>query len=115
MSETKKDWIAWVDKGKGGMPGSDYSDMIAGVRLVRPGRFELYVRAAWGSNQGYLEEHRRIEREFRAGSLDDLMRIGITEIRQDAEFLADDAAKLVAAIREACFEAEDKVQEHSAD
>jgi hypothetical protein len=95
------------DKGRGGSPGSSYTDRIAKVYELKPGRFSLYVRAAHGSNQGYCQEHGRIEREFRAGSVEELLRVGVSEIRGDAEFDAETGAQLVAAIREACFAAED--------
>ena len=35
------------------------------------------------------------------------MRVAISEVRSDAEFNAEETAQLVAAIRDACFEAED--------
>jgi len=103
------------DTGNAGQPGASYTDRIARIYLVRPGRFELYVRAAHGSNQGYLEEHARRERTFRASSIDDLMRIGISEVRDDAELEeycgSSGVAQLVAAIRAACIEAEDAAAE----
>ena len=102
---TKKVRIGNVDKGHCGMPGQDYSERIARVYLVRPGRYELYVRSARGSNQGRLEEHGRVERSYRADSLAELLALGIREVRADAEL--DDDGRIVAAIREACAQAED--------
>lgn len=112
-----KTQLSSVDKGRGGQPGSDYTDRIARVYRVRPGRYELYVRAAHGSHQGWCgareltEQHDGRARTYRAGSIDDLMRIGISEVRDDADLLeycgADGVGQLVAAIREACIAAED--------
>ncbi len=107
---TKK-LLGEADKGRGGSPGSSYTDRIARVYEIKPGRYSLYVRAAHGSNQGYCEEHGRIEREFRAGSVEELLRVGVSEIRGDAEFDDETGAQLVAAIREACFAAEDDTTE----
>lgn len=62
--------------------------------------------AEQGAKGRYLEEHGRVERRYRAGSINELMRIGITEVRADAD-LGQEEAALLEAIREACFEAED--------
>ena len=107
----KMNWIATSDQGNGGQPGSGYDKKFAGVIKIKTG-FELHVRDVWGSNQGYLEEHGRTERKYRAATIDAVMRVGIAEIRQESDDVFDSATKsaLVAAIRETCFAAQDKAE-----
>lgn len=109
MSTEKNERLGYSDHGSTGQPGSGYVKFVAFVERIKTG-YQLDVRHVWGSNQGYLEEHGRIERKYRARSIDELMRVGIAEVRQEDEEVFDGAtkSKLVAAIREACFEAEDK-------
>lgn len=104
MSENN--WIAKDDQGHDGGPGGSYSVEKAMIRLVNSGRYEVKVISAWGSNQGYYQEQGSVERRYRAGSIDEVMRVAIAEIRADSE-LQDSAAKLAAAVRNVCFEAED--------
>lgn len=100
--------LGYSNQGDSGRPGSGYVKFLAIVSTTKTG-YQLDVRHVWGSNQGYLEEHGRIERKYRARSIDELMRVGIAEVRQEDDEVFDGAAKskLVAAIREACFEAQD--------
>ena len=100
------DWISTADHGHSGQPGDYYTERIARVKNAGK-RFELYVRSAYGSNQGHYEEHERTVRRYRADSLEDLLRIGISEVRDDTEFDDKETSKLVAAIREVIFEAQD--------
>lgn len=64
----------------------------------------MLTRIRWGSNQGYLEEHDRHERRYRADSLAELLAVGISESRSDPDM---NDPELVQAIRSAIFEAED--------
>lgn len=100
-------WIATSDHGDSGHPGSGYNKRWAGVSKAKNEQYQLDVRSVWGSNQGYLEEHGRVERKYRADNLDELMRIGIAEVRADSEFEGEEQSQLVAAIRDAIFEAQD--------
>ena len=100
-------WIATADKGDEGQPGGNYCKQWAGVMLTPSGQYELHVRHVWGSNQGYLEEHGRIERRYRADTLEEVMQIGIEQIRADEEF--EEAGPFVAAIRDAVYDAMDHV------
>jgi len=106
---TQTEKLGYSDQGDSGQPGSGYVKFVAFVTAAKTG-YQLDVRHVWGSNQGYLEEHGRIARKYRARDIDELMRVGIAEIRQEDDDVFDGAtkSKLVAAIREACFEAEDK-------
>lgn len=104
--EKEKKLIGECDKGSRGTPGQSYGTTRARVYALPSGRFELTLLDAWGSNQGYLEEHGRNERRYRADSLSELLRVGVAEVRQDDE-LKGSVDKLVAAIREAIFDAED--------
>lgn len=98
------EWIASDDQGSRGTPGQQFSQIFAGIKRAKNGQYELHVRSVWGSNQGYLEEHGREERKFRADSLDDLLKIGIAELRGDEAF-AD--PRFAQAIRNATYEAQD--------
>lgn len=100
------DWIAKVDYGDKSRPGEQYTERIAAIKRAKNGQFELNVISVWGSNQGYLQEEGRIERRYRAENLDELLRIGISEIRDDDDF-SGNSGPFVAAIREAIFDAQD--------
>ena len=102
----KTDWIATADHGEHGTPGDQFYKCFAGVKRAKNGQYELHVRSVYGSNQGSLEEHGRDERKFRADTLDEVMRVGISEIRGDEDFEKHNS-KFCAAIREAVFEAQD--------
>lgn len=99
-------WISTDDQGHSGQPGDGYCKHFAGVRRAKNGKYELHVRNVWGSNQGFLEEHGRVERKYRADDLDDLLRIGISEIRADEAF-ADAVGSFSAAVRNAIYAAQD--------
>jgi hypothetical protein len=106
MRWDKIDWIAEDDQGDDGHPGSQFWQKRAGVVRTKGGQYELHVRSRWGSNQGSLEEHGRVERRYRAPTLDDLLKVGICEVRRDSD-LGDCADALCAAIRNVIFEAQD--------
>lgn len=93
-----------VAQGERGTPGQQFSKMFAGIKRAKNGQYELHVRSVSGSNQGHLEEHERHERKFRADTLDELLRIGIAELRGDETF-AD--PRFAQAIRNAVYEAQD--------
>lgn len=97
-------WLGSDDQGDRGTPGQEFSKMFAGVKRAKNGQYELHVRSVWGSNQGYLEEHGREERKFRADTLDELLRVGISEIRGDEAF---ESPKFAQAVRNAIYEAQD--------
>jgi hypothetical protein len=99
-------WIAESDHGDIGQPGSGYTRFFAGIKRASAGQYEIHVRSVWGSNQGCLEEHGRIQRRYRAATLDELLRVAISEVRADSE-LADSVSFLCAAIRDAVFDAQD--------
>jgi len=111
MSTEKNERLGYSDQGERGQPGSGYVKFVAFVAATKTG-YQLDARHVWGSHQGYLEEHGRVGRKYRAQSIDELMRVGIAEVRREDEEVFDGAtkSKLIAAIREACFEAEDKVR-----
>ncbi len=100
----KSNWIATSDHGDMGTPGTQYVKKFAGVKKVNDG-YELHVRHVWGSNQGYEEEHGRVERVYRSEWPLELLDLGVSEIRNDSHFEGDD--DFVAAIREAMYEAID--------
>jgi len=59
------------DQGDAGQPGSLYTDFQ--VTILRSGeRYRAEIREAWGSNQGYLEEHGSNEARAVAGDLREL-------------------------------------------
>lgn len=89
-------------------PGDAYRHKIAQVYQLPSGRYELQTIITQGSNQGHLEEHHRDGRTYRANTLDDLLRIGLTEIRND-DIMND--SELLEAIRRSIFEAEDSISE----
>ncbi len=89
------------------MPGTGYHLHFAGIKRAPKG-YELHVRNIWGSNQGYLEEHGRIERRYRATDLDQLMQEGLAAISQDSDFESD-TDKYLAAIRDATYDAQDAI------
>lgn len=101
---TKTDWkeIGSDQAGSHGQPGSQYN-----VREItiseRAGRYKLAIHAAWGSNQGYYEDHGSDDRQYRADSLDELMRIAISA-EQGRE---EPDQGVMTAIRNAIYEAED--------
>jgi hypothetical protein len=99
------EWIAEDDQGFCGSPGQQFWKIWAGVCLAKNGQYELHVRSVSGSNQGHLEEHYRHERKFRAPSLDELLRIGIAELRGDDEEFRD--PRFAQAVRNAIYEAQD--------
>lgn len=101
-------WIATDDQGQTGTPGDGYVKKFAGVKKAPGGRYELHVRSVWGSNQGYLEEHGREERKFRADTLDELLAEGLDGIRDDDAF---DDPGYRQAIRNCIYEAQDLEQE----
>lgn len=103
-------WIAESDHGSHGQPGSQYHKIFAGVKEAANGQYELHVRDVRGSNQGYLEEHHRSERRFRADDLVDLMERGINAISEDEDF-CDNAGKFSAAIRDAIYDTQDSLVE----
>ena len=79
---------------------TDYGDrdrMVATVTVVGMARYQLDVR---------LEEHYCIERVYRADSLEELLRIGLAEVRAEGVF-KDSVGGLCQAIRSAIYEAED--------
>lgn len=103
--------ISKANHGSSDGPGGQYTDRIARVKRIgteTKWQYELYVRSAWGSDQGHYEEHGRTERRYRAASLEDLLDTGISEVRNDTEFDDKETSQLVAAIREAIFEAQDE-------
>lgn len=91
-------------EGSDGMPGTGYCKKVATVYKLSNGRFELETCIRWGSNQGYLEEHGRDQRRYRAVSLQELLSVGISESRNDEKM---NDPELLQAIRSAIFEAED--------
>lgn len=109
MSTNRDDVISTDDQGHHGHPGQQFSELSATVRKVKRG-YALDVLSRWGSNQGYLEEHGRTERQYRAAELDDLLRIGISEIKDDSD-LSDVSASLCQAIRNAIYAAQDAEDE----
>jgi hypothetical protein len=98
------EWLGDADHGSRGTPGSSCSKRFAGVRRTKNGQYELAVQTADGSNQGCLEWHDSDETRFRAASLEELLRIGVAETRNDHRF---NAPEIVSAIRDAIFEAQD--------
>lgn len=109
MTNDKNEWLAYDDQGTYGQPGSQYRKLWAGLRKVGD-RYEMKVVDAYGSNQGHLEEHGRIERRYRHRNEDDLLRIVCAEIDGDAEF--DDLAKsaLKQAARNVMYDVEDSAE-----
>lgn len=101
----KENWIGEGDESSRGQPGTQFVTRWAGVRKAKNGQFELVVKWAWGSNQGYLEEHGRDERRFRADDLDGLLRIGISELKGETEGFED--ARFAQAVRSAIYQAQD--------
>lgn len=99
--------LARVPFGDRGMPGTEYDAGRVTVARVRPGRYALEVVVSWGSNQGYLEEHGRVERRYRAATLDDLLRVAQAELSRDPELSDEERAAAQQAVRDAVFEAED--------
>ncbi len=91
------EWLGHYEDGNGSHPGQQYTKWFAGIRRAKNGQYELLVQQTRGSNQGYLEEHGREERQFRADALDELLRIGISEIRDDEAF--QPSARIAQAIR----------------
>ncbi len=104
--EKKK--LAEAQEGSRGIPGQCFSLHEAIVSQLANGRFELAIRQRWGNNQGYLEEHGRRERCYRASTLPDLLGVGIAETRSDKDM---NDPQLLQAIRSAIFEAEDQMDE----
>ena len=100
--------LAEVIEGSSGTPGTSFCHKGAWVYAISRGRFELQTRIRWGSNQVYLEEHGRHERRYRAGSLEELLAVGIAETRSDSDM---NDPELLQAIRTAIFEAEDGMEE----
>lgn len=93
--------------GSVGTPGDLFRDGVAEVRRSPGGRYELSLLLRWGSNQGYLEEHGRVERRYRARTLDDLLRVAQTELREDGAIDDRDRPEVLQAVRDAIFDAED--------
>ena len=101
----KRQEIAEAVQGEYGQPGSSFNLRIATVYRLSGG-YELATTIRWGSNQGYLEEHGRHERRYRAATLDELMRVGVAESRADSDM---NDPELSQAIRSACFDAQDQL------
>lgn len=107
---TTKTWtiLASCDKGSLGTAGDQY-DIRQATVATNGSRYRVSIREEWGSNRGYLEAHGGDERQYRADSLDELMRIAIAAERDRSE--PNDA--ILTAIREAIYEAEDAKTEVS--
>lgn len=101
-----KTWekLSDVDKGRGEPPGGYYTTARATVEK-KGSRYRVTVKTDRGSNQGYRESHVNggDERQYRADSLAELMRIAIA-----AEKWRDEPDEdILTAIREAIYRAED--------
>lgn len=111
MSDAVKHVVAEATYGDRGQPGSGYRLGDVTVYRTVSGRWEIEVVLRWGSNQGYLEELDRVERRYRARSLDDLLRIAAVELREDGGIPEQDRSGLLQAVRDAIFEAEDRAEQ----
>lgn len=104
-------WIelSSCDEGDGGHPGSRYDVLLCTIyRHTKKVRYRAVCKNEWGSNQGRLEPHGGFENEYRADSLDELMRIAISGERESmVDMSPSDSAKMSSAIRNAIAEAED--------
>jgi hypothetical protein len=80
-------------------------------RHTKKTRFRAICNDESGSNQGSLEVHNGGEREYRADSLDDLMRIAVSGEREALD--EDWYPRMAAAIRNAVAKAEDAVDEEA--
>lgn len=98
-------WISQSDHGSTSNPGDYYCKKFAGIKKAANGQYELHVRKITGSNQGHLEEYDRIERRYRSGTLEALLKIGIEETLRDKAFGTD--SDFLAAIRDAIYDAQD--------
>lgn len=78
-------------------------------RHTKKTRFRAVCNDVSGSNQGYFEQHHGGEREYRADSLYELMRVAISGERE--ELSEDWSPKMAAAIRNAIAKAEDALDE----
>lgn len=78
-------------------------------------RYELTVRQHWGLDRGLCEEYGSVDRRYRADSLDELLAIAISEVRDDDEFKDNHLGDALEAIRRAMFEAEDTLLTGSED
>jgi len=97
MSESKT-WekMGVGEEGECQPPGGSYHLVTATV-YRRGDRWRITVEDESGSNQGRLERHNGAEREYRADSLSDLMRVAIAETRSDPDIPAHWAAAAIRA------------------
>jgi hypothetical protein len=95
--------LASCDKGSIGTPGDQYDIRRATVE-TNGLRYAVRIHEEWGSNRGYLECEGEEDRQYRADSLDELLRIAIASEKEREKPM--DA--VLDAIREAIYEAEDQ-------
>lgn len=98
--------LASVEVGSEGQPGSQYA--LTHVTITRRGkRYRATARHAWGSNQGYLEEHGCHETEGRGETPAE----AVEALRKDVLAWAENdevvRAEYASAMRRAVYEAED--------
>ena len=107
MTPKTKQWktLSTDDQGSAGSPGTSYTISEATVQ-TNGTRYRLLITARWGSNQGYLEEHGNNDRQYRADSLDELMRIALAAEKERTK----PHQEIMTAIRAAIYAAEDSAE-----
>lgn len=90
----KDEWIHSTD---------GFARYFVGVKRAPTHELELHVHYVWGSHQ---EESGRIERSYRAGNFDQLLREAVSAVGSDADFSSTVASNLADAMRQAVFDAQ---------
>lgn len=109
MADKSDKWIelASNDQGTWSPPGGQIAYLECEVfkHARKPSRYRARCDDRWGNNQGYFQCNGGSLREYRADSLDELMRVAIAG---EQRVLSDEySGRMAAAIRNAIAEAED--------
>src|ERR1035438_4118588 len=107
--------ISYVDKGE---TVNDYASELSATVYRRGARYEVQIVDKWGTtrDRGVVKWKGSRNRRYRAASLDELLRIAISEerTRPTDENKRDDAVALIDAVREAIYDAQDIEEERLA-